>query len=118
MSRIKRPKDWREICRETYYEEGQAMGRAIMYNRNREAELWEIVGPLELWPRWYLFAFATLYREDHIPEYNRQKSKRCSDKKAAAKRSSKLEETREAARRSIAHPKLKTGKDAGPETTP
>jgi len=111
--RRKRPTDWRTIVQETYLEEGQAMGRAIMLDSSREPELWEILGPLELWPRWYLFAFATLYREENIAEYNRAKANRWNRKRAAARRSGILEQTKEAARRSL-HPDTKTCKDAGP----
>lgn len=77
------------------------MGRAIMLDHSKEAELWEMLGPLELWPRWYLFAFATLYREDNIAEYNRAKANRWSRKRAAAKRSSDLKQERQAAQRRI-----------------
>ena len=77
------------------------MGRAIMYDNSKEAMFWDILGPLELWPRWYLFAFATLYREANVAEYNRAKANRWARKRAAAKRSGKLEETRAAARKSI-----------------
>lgn len=97
----KRPTDWRTIIQETYLEEGQAMGRAIMLDNSKEAEFWDILGPLELWPRWYLFAFATLYREDNIAEYNRAKANRWNRKRAAAKRTKDLMEEREAARRKI-----------------
>ena len=99
--RRKRPTDWREIVKETYLAEGQAMGRAIMLDNSKEAEFWNILGPLELWPRWYLFAFATLYREDNIAEYNRAKANRWNRKRAAAKRSGMLEEARRSAQRSI-----------------
>jgi len=72
-----------------------------MLDNSKEEYFWEILGPLELWPRWYLFAFATLYREANIAEYNRAKANRWHRKRAAAKRSGKLEEARQAARRSI-----------------
>ena len=75
------------------------MGRAIMHDNSKEPEFWEILGPLELWPRWYLFAFATLYREENIAEYNRAKANRWHRKRAAAKRVRDLEQEREAARR-------------------
>ena len=77
------------------------MGRAIMLDNSKEAEFWDILGPLELWPRWYLFAFATLYREDNIAEYNRAKANRWNRKRAAAKRSGMLEKARRSAQRSI-----------------
>lgn len=89
------------------------MGRAIMLDNSKEAELWEILGPLELWPRWYLFAFATLYREENIAEYNRVKANRWNRKRAAARRSGILEQTKEAARRSL-HPTLRPVKMQGP----
>ena len=77
------------------------MGRAIMLDNSKEAEFWSILGPLELWPRWYLYAFATLYREANIAEYNREKANRWNRKRAAAKRSGRLEEARRSAQRSI-----------------
>ena len=77
------------------------MGRAIMQDNSKEAEFWEILGPLKLWPRWYLFAFATLYRENNLAEYDRAKSKRWYQKRAAAKRSKELEESKKAARRNL-----------------
>ena len=70
------------------------MGRAIMLDNSKEPEFWDILGPLELWPRWYLFAFATLYREDNIAEYNREKANRWNRKRAAAKRSGELQKAR------------------------
>ena len=99
--RRKRPTDWRTIVQETYLEEGQAMGRAIMLDNSKEPEFWDILGPLELWPRWYLFAFATLYREDNIAEYNREKANRWNRKRAAAKRSGELQKARTRAQRGI-----------------
>ena len=99
--RRKRPSDWREIVQETYEEEGQALGRAIMLDSSREPDFWEILGPLDLWPRWYLFAFATLYRENNVAEYNRAKANRWWRKRAAAKRTAALEATRK-----VAHKKL------------
>ena len=92
--RRKRPTDWREQVNETYLQEGQAIGRAIMYDNDREQEIWDLIGGLNLWPRWYLFAFATLYREANIPEYNRQKASRHYKKKSAATRSGTMMEAR------------------------
>jgi hypothetical protein len=73
---MKRPKNWRETLAPIYAEEGRAIGRVIMHDRSQEAYLWSLLGGTGVWPRWYLYAFATLYREENTTEYNAQKSRK------------------------------------------
>ena len=72
---MKRPKNWREEVTPVYLEEGQAIGRMIMHDRDKEPYFWQLIGGTGLWPRWYLMAFATLYRQSHMTEYNTLKSR-------------------------------------------
>ena len=60
-----RPKDWRqhEELFEAYEEGGKSIGRAIAYDTSKEAYFWKLLGPLKLWPRWYLLTFRTIWRE-------------------------------------------------------
>ncbi|HAW75188.1 MAG TPA: hypothetical protein DCW74_05560 [Alteromonas australica] len=73
---MKRPKNWRETLAPIYQEEGRAIGRMIMHDRSQEEYLWSLLGGTGVWPRWYLYAFATLYREENMTEYNTQKSRK------------------------------------------
>lgn len=69
---------------EAYEEGGTSIGRAILHDRSREEYFWRILGGLKLWPRWYLMAFMTLYKEQNPKEakavkmrdYRRRKRKR------------------------------------------
>lgn len=91
---MKRPKDWRDEVTPIYLEEGEAIGRMIMHNRDQEPYLWSLVGGTGVWPRWYLFAFATLYRESHMTEYNSLKSRWRRGRQKKAKRLAECEESR------------------------
>ena len=111
--RRKRPTGWREIIAETYEESGRAIGRTIMHDHSQEQKIWNLISGLDMWPRWYLFAFATLYREENPREYSRQKANRWNRKRAAARDSGKMLVSREQAKRLNAHPKPKPPE--GPE---
>lgn len=86
---MKRPKNWRDEVTPIYLEEGEAIGRMIMHDRDQEEYLWSLLGGTGIWPRWYLFSFAQLYREAHILEYDAQKSRKYRSRKR--KRDKKLE---------------------------
>jgi len=112
--RMKRPSNWREIVRPAYEEGGVSIGRMIMYDRSKELEIWSLIGPADIWPRWYLYAFATLYREDNPKEYERQKRNKCNAKHRAARKAGMMEESRKQAREELG--RRQTRKDAGTET--
>lgn len=76
-----------------------------MHNPEAEKRLWKIVGPLRLWPRWYLKAFARLYALENMTEYERVRKRRYRKGKAVTEAPAKLKAIREqAARRLTAHP--------------
>jgi len=80
-----------------YAQEGKAIGRLIMHDREQEAYLWSLLGGTGLWPRWYLYAFATLYREENIREYNAQKAIKHSRRKRKKESRLKCEEKQQEA---------------------
>ena len=85
MGRFKRPEDWREQLRPVYETDGKAIGRMIMRDRSKEPELWAMIGPTSLWPRRYLHAFATMYKQDNPKEYERWKKNRQNARKRAGR---------------------------------
>ena len=91
---MKRPKDWRDEVTPIYLEGGQAIGRILMHDRTKEPYIWSLVGGTGLWPRWYLLAFATLYRESHMTEYNTLKSQWRRGRKKKKARTEECEEAR------------------------
>lgn len=62
---------WRDEVIPAYEEGGEAIGRALMYDNSKESYYWALVSGLGLWPRWYLSAFKTLYRERNKTEMER-----------------------------------------------
>ncbi len=95
---MKRPKNWRDEVTPIYLEEGEAIGRLIMHDRDQEPRIWELLGGTGIWPRWYLFAFATLYRQSHMTEYNTLKSQW---RRGRAKKKARTEECEEARRKAL-----------------
>lgn len=93
--KMKRPRDWRIELRPIYESDGKSIGRMLMYDRSKEASLWEVLGPTKIWPRWYLYGFATLYKEDNPREYERFKKNRQNARKRAARMANELELSRE-----------------------
>ncbi len=90
---MKRPKNWREKVTPVYLEEGRAVGRMIMHDRSQEEYLWSLLGGTGVWPRWYLEAFATLYREENMTEYNTQKSRKYKRRKKKERMLAQCEES-------------------------
>ena len=74
VKRRRLPSDWEEQCREAYDDYGHAVGRMLMWKHVSEDEIWDLVGGTEVWPRWYLTAFARLYRRENPREYWRQQN--------------------------------------------
>lgn len=66
------PGKWREDEEflAAYEEGGQSIGRALMYNPEKEAYFWSLLGGIGLWPRWYLKGFKAMYRSLHPREAN------------------------------------------------
>ena len=69
------PRNWRtdQDLIDAYEEGGISIGRAIMYDADKEPYFWSLVGPLKLWPRWYLAGFRALYRDRNPTELRRMK---------------------------------------------
>jgi hypothetical protein len=86
MGRFKRPLNWRDEVRPVYEEEGRAIGKYLMHNRSKEPDLWAMLGPTKVWPRFYLFGFATLYKDENPREYERFKKNRQNARKRAGRR--------------------------------
>jgi|14BtaG_2_1085337.scaffolds.fasta_scaffold00111_40 hypothetical protein len=91
---MKRPKDWRIQAKVPYEEGGRAIGRVIMHDRSREPYLWSLLSGTGMWQRWHLNAFATLYREENIREYNAQKAQKHRWRKRALAMAQKEQEAR------------------------
>jgi hypothetical protein len=70
--------------RAAYEEGGRAIGRMIMHDPDREEYFWKLMGPLKLWPRWYLLGFKGLYSEENPLERQRVIKRRCRRKKRRA----------------------------------
>ena len=85
----------REEAREAYEEGGRAMGRQIMYDPSAEARLWKMLSGLGLWPRWYLKAFAALYREENPTEYERVRKRRYRSRKRKEARPGEMKKLRD-----------------------
>jgi len=90
---MKRPKDWRKLVTPVYLEEGRAIGRMIMYDRSKEEYLWSLLGGTGIWPRWYLKAFAILYREENLKEYNTQRCRKYGRRKRKERMLAKCQES-------------------------
>ena len=67
--------------RAAYEEGGRAIGRMIMHDPDREQYFWKLMGPLKLWPRWYLLGFKGLYSEENPMEAKRVIKRRYRRKK-------------------------------------
>lgn len=109
-----RPGKWRQDpgIHEAYEECGRSIGRAIAHDKTREAYFWSMLGGLKLWPRWYLLAFVTLWREENPVEAKRIKQQQGRARKRERILAGKMEETREQAeRRLTAHPQADSATD-------
>jgi hypothetical protein len=73
---VKHRNGWRDEVTPAYEEGGKAIGRAIMLDSSKEPYYWSLVKDLKIWPRWYLKAFATLYKQSHLDEYENLKSRK------------------------------------------
>ncbi len=70
------PTGWKKETRAAYEEGGEAMGRTLAYDLSHEKRLWKLVGPLKLWPRWYLHAFRRHWIEENSSEYEKVRKRR------------------------------------------
>ena len=93
------PFNYREIpeVREAYEEGGRSIGRAIVHDPTKEEYFWKLLGPVNLWPRWYLDAFRGLYADEHPAEHQRLIKRRYEQKKARERRLRSEQETYKAA---------------------
>jgi len=100
------PRDYRERpeVREAYEEGGRSIGRSIVHDPTKEEYYWKILGPLQMWPRWYLDAFRGLYADENPEENQRAIKKRYRQKKARARRRKESERLVREGGESIKHP--------------
>ena len=80
-----------------YEEGGEAIGRTLMYHPEKEPELWSLMAGTEIWPRWYLKCFATLYRQANPREYEALKKRWQYKRQSKAEKAGRVETSREAA---------------------
>ena len=92
-------KNWRDEVVPAYEEGGEAIGRTLMYHPEKEPELWKLMAGTDIWPRWYLKCFATLYRQAHPREYEALKKRWQDRRKGKAGKAGKVETNREQAAR-------------------
>lgn len=93
MGRINnRPNGWTKCpkLQAAFEEGGESIGKALMWDKSREKYFWSVLGGLNLWPRWYLLCFRTLYIRSNPEEYlkyriwrkNKQRRKKAMERKA------------------------------------
>ena len=96
----------REEAMPFYREGGEAIGRLLNYNPEEEPRIWSLVAGLDLWPRWYLMAFRSIWRLENPREFQAIKDKRKTRRRRKASQASRLEAThREAAAAAMLTPK-------------
>lgn len=102
----------REEARPFYDEGGEAIGRLLSYHPEEEPRIWVLVAGTGIWKRWYLRAFASIWRLENPAEYARLKVARYDRKRERQKRASKLDRNREAAKAAMLpkSPDLEEGK--------
>jgi hypothetical protein len=54
-----------------YEEGGRAIGKMILHTPDREEYLWKLLKGVKLWPKWYLYGFRCLYRDENPVEARR-----------------------------------------------
>lgn len=81
-----------------YREGGEAIGRLLSYNPEKEPQVWALVAGTGIWKRWYLAAFKSIWRKEHPQEYNALKAARERRKRRNKTWARKLEAMREAAK--------------------
>lgn len=94
------PRNYKEqpAVREAYEEGGRSIGRAILYQPDREAYFWNLLKGLDLWPRWYLLAFKGLYCEENPLEHRRAVKNRYRKGKRLKRRRQEAESALDKAR--------------------
>lgn len=90
------PTKWEEETRPAYEEGGEAMGRTLAYDLSQEKRLWKLVGPLKLWPRWYLHAFRRHWISENVQEYERVRKSKYRARKRRERLAREAREAREA----------------------
>jgi len=88
----------KEQARGAYEEGGRGVGRQLNYNPSAESALWKMLGPLRLWPRWYLQAFARLWADENPTEYERIRKRRYRKKQRQATDADTLKSARDQAK--------------------
>lgn len=85
MGKIRGPRNWREYpgLMEAYEEVGRSIGRSILYDETMEEYYWKLFKPIETWPRWFLFRFRTLYREEHPEEVWKVRERRAARRRTS-----------------------------------
>jgi hypothetical protein len=97
----KKPRGWKAKSRPAYEDGGEAIGRIMLWNPEREPKIWALIAGTKLWPRWYLSAFRTHYVKDHPTEYSLWKNRKWRKKHQKARTESNLRSQRDRAIQSL-----------------
>lgn len=89
---------------DAYEEGGRAIGRMILHDPEQEEYLWGLFDGIKLWPKWYLYGFRCLYRDENPDEARRAIARRYRRKKSKKGHLVHWEQEREQATRLTAHP--------------
>lgn len=81
-----------------YREGGEAIGRLLNHHPEREPQIWALVAGAEIWKRWHLLAFKSIWRLENPVEYQAIKDARKIKARRNQRWTRKLEESREAAK--------------------
>ena len=91
-----------------YREGGEAIGRLLNYHPEEEPRIWSLVAGTNIWPRWYLTAFKSIWRMENPREFQSIKDKRRMKRQTKARRDGRIQESREAATAAMHTPKRKS----------
>jgi hypothetical protein len=70
-----RPANWREWVAEEYENGGESIGRLLLHRPDLEPEIWKLLGPTKIYPRWMLKSFRYEYRKRNPSEWGAKMSK-------------------------------------------
>lgn len=97
----KKPRGWKAKSRAAYEDCGEAIGKIMLWNPEREPEIWRLIAGTGLWPRWYLSAFRTHYIRDNPTDYSLWKNRKWRKKHQKARAERDLKRKRRQARESL-----------------
>jgi hypothetical protein len=113
----RRPPGWTNDAnvRLAYEEGGRGIGKALLWNPSQEPEIWNLIDGTDLWPRWYLSAFRSMYIAENRLEYRRWVDGRHRQRRKVSNRTQRRSLARESAEARILKTKEPTSHSDGKE---